>query len=475
MKNKFFFLSLMGLSFIANSKVFAADQVGTKIHNFYQSNRAMGMGNAFSAAADDYAALFYNPANLSFRSNGEIQFNLISGAFTAQAPTMFKDIDDAGKTAGTDNDKATAVSNILEKYYGKPVGARISPIEYFWVRPNWGIALVVADISLDSMVQRQVGPSIDLNVIKDASLSYAYSHLIKPDMSIGVLGKLNHRNLMAGSYSSLDLALDSNVIDFKKSNEGINLDFDIGFTWKPDLNAGARAVAQSEMQETPVTQSNPAPTPKAEVKTEQTLKAQDIVQPIEAPKVEGPKPEADGLVQDTPPAVPTVDEIDTKTDGIQIRTRKIKELVEVVKPSPLTLSAVLRNVISMKYSKTNMINKDATEGPKANDRVMDLGVAYDIYQGDWTNLKAVGEVKNLMHSEASFNKCAHLGLEYSVLSSSWFTLQLRAGMSQMYYTAGIGMVLGVVNLEAVTYADEYGTADLKIENRVNAVTLGLKF
>jgi hypothetical protein len=278
----------------------------------------------------------------------------------------------------------------------------------------------------------------------------------------------------------LDLAVDSNVVDFKNSNEGVNFDFDIGYTWKPAWakpEKKKRKVAQqetaqeTEKQDVVQEEVKTEEVKKVEPKVETQLKPEEIVQPVEVKKSEA----TTEAVQTPPVETKSIDDIDTTTDGIQIRTRKIVEDEDIEKPAPLTFSAVLRNLLSMKYSKTTMVNKDALEGPRANDRVIDLGVAYDIYQGDFSTVKLVGEAKNLMHREAALNKCAHFGVEYSILSTDWLQFQIRAGMNQMYYTAGIGMLLGVVDIQAVTYGEEYGTSSIKIENRVNAVTLGLKF
>ena len=49
------------------------------IHQDYVSTRAFGNGNAFSAVADDHSALFYNPAALARRTEGNIHMFLRAG------------------------------------------------------------------------------------------------------------------------------------------------------------------------------------------------------------------------------------------------------------------------------------------------------------------------------------------------------------------------------------------------------------
>ncbi len=471
-------ITLIAATVLFSFSAYSDESLNTRIHNFYQSPRAMGMGNAYSAIADDYAALFYNPSMLSFRKNSEFQINLISAALATKTMPLSKEITDASDSAQTDNDKANAVSAVLEKYYGEPIGARISPLEFIWVSPNWGLALVVGDVTVDSMVQRQLGPVLDLYAIKDTSLSYAYSHLLNDEMSVGGTARFLHRSEMQGTFSALDLALDSNVVDFKKSGEGTTFDFDLAFTWKPDFNTpkkddkvakshklGKARVTRMLAQEKAADQA----AEKASEKTETTVETKEVKTadvPVEVLKeTEKLEPE---VITDVP------QEIDTKTDGIQIHTKKITE--KALTPyQPLAITAVVRNVLAMEYSKTTMVNKDSLVAPIKNERTLDLGVSYAVFENTFSSLKVAAEAKNMLHKSASINKGAHFGLEYTLVPMDWFVTQYRLGMNQMYFTAGFGMQLSFLDLEFVTYGEEFGTADSKVENRVNAVTVAFKF
>jgi hypothetical protein len=475
-------ITLLAATFLFSFSAYSDESLNTRIHNFYQSNRAMGMGNAYSAIADDYAAIFYNPSMLSFRKNSEFQINLVTAAIATKTIPMSKEIQDASDSATTDNDKAAAVSDVLENYYGKPIGARISPLEFIWVSPNWGLALVVGDVTVDALVQRQLGPVLDLYSIKDTSLSYAYSHLLNSEMSLGAAVRFSHRSELQGTYSALDLALDSDVVDFKKSGEGTNVDFDLSFTWKPDFNSepkkndqvaknhkiGKARVARMIAQE----KAADAAGAKTETTTT-TVETQDVKTtevPTEALK------ETEKLDSvDQPKAITEVPkDVDTKTDGIQIITKKMTE--KAIEPhQPLAITAVVRNVLAMEYTKTTMINKDSLVPPEKNDRTIDIGISYAIFENSFSSFKVAAEAKNMLHQSASINKGAHFGLEYTLVPMDWFVTQYRLGMNQMYFTAGFGMQLSFLDLEFVTYGEEFGTADRKVENRVNAVTVAFKF
>lgn len=468
----------------------AQDSLTTRIHNFYQSPRAMGMGNAYSAIADDYAAMFYNPSILVYRKNSEFQINIVSAALATETPTLAKDVQDASNSAANDNDKAVAVSDVLERYYGKPLGARISPLEFIWVSPNWGLSLIMADTTIDLSVHRQVGPLLDLYMIKDTSISYSYAWTLGQESSVGILGKFIHRNEMNGQYSSVDLALDSKIIDFKKTREGMNVDFDIGYTWKPTFGGAKKEVIKEEEKtqaqvqrksdrspaqaaaEAATTSDKTKKTVVEAEKTEEKTEAKDKSTEVVAEPTKDVKD-----TKETPKEVTKEKpkEIDTTTDGIQINTKKIEETETEKTYQPLAISAVLRNVISMGFTKATLVNKDALEVPQNNHRVLDIGASYALYEGSATDIKVAVEAKNLMHSEASFYKCSHIGAELSWHGLDWFKTQFRVGMNQMYFTAGLGLILGPLDLEFATYGEEYGTDAAKVQNRVTAATLALKF
>ncbi len=477
-------INLVTAIILFSFSAYSDESLNTRIHNFYQSPRAMGMGNAYSAISDDYAALFYNPSMLSFRKNSEFQINLVSAAVAPKTLNLASEVQNASDSAQTDNDKANAVSAVLENYYGKPIGARISPLEFIWVSPNWGLALVIGDVTVDALVHRQLGPVLDLYALKDTSLSYAYSYLINSEMSVGGTARFNHRSEMQGTYSALDLALDSNIVDFKKSGEGTVIDFDLAFTWKPDFNSGPQTtdqVIQSHKLGKARVARMLAQEKAADQAAENSLEKTEIVveTKTEAVPVEALK-EAENLnVTDDahlPEAITEVpQDIDTKTDGIQINTKKIQTEKVLTPYQPLAFTAVIRNVLAMEYTKTTMLNKDSLVGPKKNDRTIDLGVGYAIFENSFSTLKVAAEAKNVLHTSASMSKCMHLGLEYSLVPADWFVTQYRLGMNQMYLTAGFGMQLSFLDIELVTYGEEFGSADSKVENRVNAVTVAFKF
>ena len=436
MKNKMICFTTLLLNLFGAQNIYAAESLSTKIHNQYQSLRAMGMGNAFTTVADDYSAMMYNPATLAKKKSGEIQFTLAGAGLSAKTMDFLKELEAA-------KDNSTAISNLLDQYYGKPLGGRAQALEFFWVRPNWGFALVPADLSLDLSTNRQVGPAIDLNIKKDTTLAYGYGKEIMPNISGGILGKIIHRDSAQQSVAAAELATDSNVMSTKRLKEGITADVEIGFLWTPEFS-------KNEI----------APAAKA-ISTDETLRApkSEVTAAVPAASTEsGDKTTAVSATATSADA--------TKTEVVVAKFEKY---------TPLSVSVVLRNLISANFSKSTMINKDATDAPSKIPRVIDIGAGYEFANLGSLKFLATAEAKNLLHPETTFKKSSHAGIEMDYSPGSWFQAQVRAGVNQMYFTAGLTLLLGVIEIDAVTYGEEVGTASTNVENRVGAVKVGFNF
>jgi len=457
MKNKAIYFATLLLT----QNIFSAESLSTKIHNQYQSLRAMGMGNAFTTVADDYSALMYNPAVLAKKKRGEIQFTMVGAGVSSATTTIMKDITDADKNAVGDTAKATAISNVLDQYYGKPLGARVQALEIFWVRPNWGFAILPLDLTLDMTVQRQLGPALDLSIKKDSTLAYGYGKDISSSLSAGLLAKVIHRDSVEQSVSALDLATNSNILSQDRFNEGINADLEIGFLWTPPF-LKSTVVEKKPVLEKPVTEKKSETTPAEEIK-----KSDDTNR----------NPQSESVVakdSTTDPAINSATSTDTTAAEKIISAAPVEEMKTVV-ITPLSVSFVARNLISSSYSKSTLVNKLATTVPANNPRVIDIGVGYDLANWGDLTLRTTLEAKNLLHPNTTVKKSSHAGFEIDYSPGTWFKTQIRAGINQMYFTGGVTLLLGVIEIDAVTYGEEVGTSSTNVENRVSALKIGLNF
>lgn len=438
-------LSGLLISILANSQA-----LNSKIHNQYNSLRALGMGNAFTAVADDYSLLFYNPAGFGFKKSGEVQFSLLGAGLGNKITQLAKDITDAEKSSTVEADKINAISRVLDKYYGSPFSARMQIVELFWVRPNWGFGLLPVDLTIDIGINKQVGPALDLDLKKDTTFAFGYGQLINEEMSVGGTVKAIHRAAASQSIPVLELAANSDVMSSKRFKEGLNIDLDLGVMYKPrwfGIN-DSRKPAQVDTK-----------------KTDETATTEDS------------KTENLGLqVNENEPKKEEAAEAKIEDSNIKKQIEKVEDTDEVQYNTPLTLSAVARNVFGGKFAKTKFINKDAVDAPDKNPFVIDLGSAYEVWSFGGQSLKTTFDVRNLLHeSNNTLTKGLHLGIEYDFSPSGWLKAQVRAGVNQGYFTAGASTLLGVLTLDLVTFGEEVGTSTTKSENRMYALKLGFGF
>ena len=88
---------------------------------------------------------------------------------------------------------------------------------------------------------QQVGPSINLQAIQDASIVLGHAWTWKwsgSDLSVGVTLKTIHRLFFEQALLAPQLALDRKILNLDSAREGITFDGDIGFLYSPDPHRG---------------------------------------------------------------------------------------------------------------------------------------------------------------------------------------------------------------------------------------------
>lgn len=460
--------SLLTLALLSATQVaFAGNSLSTKIHNQYISLRAMGMGNAYTAVADDYTLLFYNPAGFAKKKNNEIQFSIVGAGAAKDTMPFAKDVQDASDTQGSDTDKANAISAVLDKYAGKTMGGRVQAAEMFWIRKHWGFGLVPVDLSLDVTVDKQLGPTVDLNVIKDSTLAIGGGAELNKELSWGVTIKGIHRLQVSEKLIAVQLATEPDLVSADRASEGFAVDGDIGLLYSPSW------FSKTVTKRIPAQASATAKVKKARA-TETAAKKEEA--PADALSLT-----VDSGSSETAKVAAASGTVEAASGTAEVKDEEPKKeeskLVEVQEETyPLTFSFVARNVLASSFAKQKLINKDATMAPEKLQRVFDIGSQYEFATFGSLTLRAMLDFKNLNHDQAStLAKTTHAGLEFDYSPSGWFKAQFRGGMNQGYYTAGTTLLLGIFNIEAATYGEEVGTASNKVENRVYAAKFGMNF
>jgi hypothetical protein len=238
--SKALFASFLVMVILFSGPLSFADEAGVsfRIHHQYQSARALSMGDAFVAIANDYSSLLYNPAALARRTDGQV--NLSFGlAATPTFQKMSADITKAQNTEGSSDVKNQAIIDVINANAGKTFGLKVEAPNGFWVRPNWGIAFIPADVSVQMDLHNQVGPTINTTVYADSTLAYGYGSDLDwiPDsrLSWGITTKFVNRGFASKPVSSLEAAVDPNLVQASDLKEGYTVDADLGLLWTPNL------------------------------------------------------------------------------------------------------------------------------------------------------------------------------------------------------------------------------------------------
>jgi hypothetical protein len=209
------------------------------IHQQYQSIRATGMGGAFAAVADDTSALFYNPAAYARFDRGDVQLSLIDAGVSVSGPSFYNQVN-ALSGQGTSN--VANIVNTLDGFYGNQYSARVKLLETAWARPNWGIAFIPSDVTVDMAVHNQGAPALDVRAYTDTTFAYGYGKNIKNEtlglLSWGITGKAIMREYANKQMNALDVATNSNLVSMQDASSGLTADFDLGLLFTPYLPQG---------------------------------------------------------------------------------------------------------------------------------------------------------------------------------------------------------------------------------------------
>lgn len=234
-KRVFLFALVLATQMTVIADVVAAEAgsgLNFRIHHEYQSLRALGMGDAFVAVANDYSGLFYNPAGLARREDGNINLYFdFSGS--KDIGTFAQSVEKASKE--TNSNQATI--DVLQSAYGKNFSFHGTAPSGIWVRPNWGVAVLPLTLTVDLGLHSSLGPSLNATLIADTIVAYGWAKdfywLDQGRTSAGFTVKAINR----GYYNELIHALDLNsqIVKATDLSEGMTVDADLGVLFTPEI------------------------------------------------------------------------------------------------------------------------------------------------------------------------------------------------------------------------------------------------
>lgn len=195
--------------------------------------RPLGMGNAFVGQADDFNALYYNPAGLAWLKTWTFEVLALRGEVSANTTGAIGDIMNLAKSGSGSTD---ATIELIQKQGGKPLGFNLG-LEPYFVSPGFGFAVAVEfptqltfhnDITFDV----NVGPRFYVPVgiagsfFRDrlaAGMNAKIVGLFGVDRTFDIDALTNLSSGTSGSGSLGDYVLG-----------GYGVGFDVGLLFRPD-------------------------------------------------------------------------------------------------------------------------------------------------------------------------------------------------------------------------------------------------
>lgn len=223
---------LFGMSF-----AFAQEGVHTSIHRLYEAPRAMGMGGASVAIANDYSAVFQNPAGLARIEDWQFNGSMEIGLSAEQLMGFTAEIDRASKIEN-DQESFQATVDVLQRNYGKQFSTRLGLMQGIYATHNWSLAIIPAEFTIDMRVHNQGTPALNVRAFLDTTIAYGYGKAFSINdlpgrWSWGVTSKFVNRGYANKQVNALDLSVDPEVIRKSDLRDGTTLDFDLGLMYSP--------------------------------------------------------------------------------------------------------------------------------------------------------------------------------------------------------------------------------------------------
>lgn len=227
----------MGLRFLKRSRVLllfaflvTSTQSFSKEDWTFYGVRPLAMGNAFVSVADDFNALYYNPAGLARIK--EWGMEIVNPRFDISTNTYFlaKSIKSKGKMELSDE------LDIIDENAGKPnyVGFSLSP---YFIAPGWGFG-ISSNTFFSFIAHRNV--AVDLNAKSKLLIPISKAaNFFSDRLSLGVTLKPQavggmEREISVNNISviSSDTDSDKKLEEFIESGKGFGVDFGLLFTPK---------------------------------------------------------------------------------------------------------------------------------------------------------------------------------------------------------------------------------------------------
>jgi hypothetical protein len=207
---------------------------GQELEWTHYGARPLAMGNAYVGVADDFNALFYNPAGIARLESWSGELLNPSLEVSSNTLAFYQDLNQLASGSGGDTD---AVLEVLEKNTGKYHHFALGWTPHL-IFPGFGFGLGI-DFNLTLAIHREISADVDFGPRVVAPFVFAMNFL-EDRLSVGGSIKAVMRGGVAREFSINDiqaLSSDKNkssegpeLKDFVEGGFGVGADFGILFT-----------------------------------------------------------------------------------------------------------------------------------------------------------------------------------------------------------------------------------------------------
>lgn len=199
--------------------------------------RPLAMGNSFVAVADDYNALFYNPAGLARLKSWD--FEVFNPRFGVSSSTLntFKDF---SKLFSSKSSTVDATIDAFETLTGNAQWAHFGLTPHF-IYPGWGLGIGL-DFGGSMVVHRTISADVDAGFSAIVPLAFA-TNMLEDRLSLGMSLKGVFRQGVEREFSLADITAFSNnstdssgkkLKDYVIGGQGFGVDLGLLFTPTPE-------------------------------------------------------------------------------------------------------------------------------------------------------------------------------------------------------------------------------------------------
>ena len=186
---------------LAIASLVTAPSFADELNWTHYGTRPLAMGNAFVSVADDYNALFYNPAGLARLDTWHLE--LINPSFAVSKNTVATAQDVSNLMQGNSASSVQATLDVFETLTGKPQYVNVGWTPHL-IFPNFGFGVGV-DIGGSVVVHRQISADLDAGVRATIPVAYA-RNFFEDRLSIGMAIKGLIKSGVEREFSLADIS-----------------------------------------------------------------------------------------------------------------------------------------------------------------------------------------------------------------------------------------------------------------------------